>query len=48
MRLVMASIYGAILKKPRQELGCDYDIPEIDEDLYVTVLQAAKQAQSAA
>jgi hypothetical protein len=26
----------------------EYDIREIDEDLYLAVLQAAKQAQSAA
>ena len=40
-------IYGASLK-PRQELGCEYDIRDIDEDLYLAVLQAAKRAQSAA
>ena len=40
-------IYGAILKN-RQGLGCEYDIRDIDDDLYLAVLQAAKQAQYAA
>ena len=35
-------------KKPSQGLGYEYDIREIDEDLYLAVLEAAKQVQSAA
>ena len=35
-------------EKPCQGLGYEYDIREIDADLYLAVLQAAKQAQSAA
>ena len=35
-------------EKLSQGLGYEYDIREIDEDLYLAVLQAAKQAQSAA
>ena len=34
--------------KLTQGLGYEYDIREIDEVLYLAVLQAAKQAQSAA
>ena len=52
MGLAKASLYAQFtapsLKTTRQELGCDYDIREIDADLYLAVLQAAKQAQSAA
>ena len=44
----VCTIYGAILKNLSQELECEYDIREIDEDLYLAVLQVAKQAQSAA
>ena len=31
-----------------QGLGYEYDIRELNEDLHLAVLQAAKQAQSAA
>ena len=34
-------------EKLSQGLGYEYEIREIDEDLYLAVLQAAKQAQSA-
>ena len=46
--LSVCRIYGAMPKKLIQGLGYEYDIREIDEDLYLAVLQAAKQAQSAA
>ena len=29
-------------------MGCEYDIREIDEDLYLAVLEAAKKVQAAA
>ena len=35
-------------EKLSQGQGSEYNIREIDEDLYLAVLQAAKQAQSAA
>ena len=50
MGLTMASLYAPLMApflKPCQELECDDDIREIDEDLDLAVLQAAKQAQSA-
>ena len=31
--------------EPSQRLRSDYDIREIDEDLYLAVLQAARQSQ---
>ena len=34
--------------EPSQRLRSDYDIREIDEDLYLAVLQTSKQAQSPA
>ena len=40
-------IYGAIPKNHVRNLGCEYDIRDIDKDLYLAVLQASKQAQSA-
>ena len=51
MRLAMASLYAQFMApslKLRQEVGCQYEIHEIDGDLYLAVLQAAKLAQSAA
>ena len=34
-------------EKFSQRQGWEYDIREIDEDLYLAVMKAAKQAQSA-
>ena len=34
--------------KTKSGMECDYDIREIDEDLYLAVLQTSKQAQSPA